>query len=409
MRFKERGTAVSAAVVAVLAVAALAAPSCRRASAGKGEILLGHQEAVYLERDDAAGGRSKILALEASAVKAPTSIGAFTRLDHLPPSGTSGNAWAAAAASFFESEAVRQGCGKVKLSEAWLIYWERVEEARSFVKDKGRTTPGSGSLEPAVQAAAARHGLVRESDYPFRAGTDVAATLAAVESGFRACLDGLKAKGDWDESRAESGARAVLDRALGRPPESVSTDAGAETPVEYMRNVLKLKPEDYVCFMSFKYAPFYAAAALGAPGRASAGGLGCLNLPLHEFYQAFMRALRRGYTAIIVVDVTEPGFMPQEGLAVVPSFDIPRNFIDQSSRELRFADGSTSADRAVHCVGYTDAAGENWFLMKDAGREPSKHPGYYFYRDDYIRLKALAFMVHKDAVREMLGKFGTGK
>jgi bleomycin hydrolase len=31
--------------------------------------------------------------------------------------------------------------------------------------------------------------------------------------------------------------------------------------------------------------------------------------------------------------------------------------------------------------------------------------GYYLFRDDYVRLKMLSFMIHKDAVSEILLEF----
>lgn len=48
-----------------------------------------------------------------------------------------------------------------------------------------------------------------------------------------------------------------------------------------------------------------------------------------------------------------------------------------------------------------------WFLIKDSGggAHRGQFKGYYFYRDDYVRLKMLNFMVHKDAVADLLAKF----
>ena len=79
---------------------------------------------------------------------------------------------------------------------------------------------------------------------------------------------------------------------------------------------------------------------------------------------------------------------------------------DQSSRELRFASGSSTDDHAVHCVGYKEGK-DVWYLIKDSWENAylSDHKGYYFYRDDYVRLKGLMFLVHRDAVKEALAKF----
>jgi len=61
----------------------------------------------------------------------------------------------------------------------------------------------------------------------------------------------------------------------------------------------------------------------------------------------------------------------------------------------------------VHLVGYTRKDGHDWFLIKDSasGSQKGKYKGYFFFRDDFVKLKMLSFMVHKDAVKEILAKF----
>ena len=91
---------------------------------------------------------------------------------------------------------------------------------------------------------------------------------------------------------------------------------------------------------------------------------------------------------------------------MVPTFDIPGDLIDQSSRELRIANGSTTDDHGIHLVGHVRLDGHDWFLIKDSNRS-SRHgrfEGYYFYRDDYVRLKMLTITVHKDDVRELIAR-----
>jgi bleomycin hydrolase len=48
-----------------------------------------------------------------------------------------------------------------------------------------------------------------------------------------------------------------------------------------------------------------------------------------------------------------------------------------------------------------------WFLIKDSagGGKEGDMKGLYFMRDDYIKLKILSYMVHKDAVEDILAKF----
>jgi len=92
---------------------------------------------------------------------------------------------------------------------------------------------------------------------------------------------------------------------------------------------------------------------------------------------------------------------------VIPDFDIPQDYINQDSREFRFYNHSTGDDHGVHLVGYTKVDGRDWFLIKDSGSSGhwGKYKGYYFMRDDYVRLKMLTMTVHKDMLEDIFTKF----
>ncbi|MBD3224043.1 MAG: peptidase C1, partial [Caldithrix sp.] len=96
----------------------------------------------------------------------------------------------------------------------------------------------------------------------------------------------------------------------------------------------------------------------------------------------------------------EVGRIGDKDVAFVPAFDIPSDDIDQAAREFRFNNGSTTDDHLMHIVGYADSGGEDWFLVKDSWRTAwdGQFSGYYFFHEDYIKLKVLAYMVHRDGV-----------
>lgn len=385
------------------------AVSCREGEAPKGERVaerLGRDEAVYVKR--AAGGVDEtVLAMDFAKVERPTKIGEFTELSHLPPvgQGKTGTSWSFATTSLLESEARRLGKADVKLSEMYIVYWEYVEKARRFVREKGASFLGQGSEPDSALERVKQYGLVREADYPGLPSGRTEHDHGPLFGEFKAYLEGLKARGDWDEARAVAGVRTILDRHLGNPPERITVDGLAETPKQFLEKTLGLNPADYVSFISFSYLPFYTTGEYRTPNNWR-HSRDYHNLPLFEFSLALLRALRRGYSADLAVDLTGPGYAEELGIAIVPSFDIPRNFIDQSSREYRFVSGSSTGDHAVHCVGYKEGK-DVWFLIKDSGENAvrSDHKGYVFYRDDTIKLKALLFMVHKDAVKEVLAHF----
>ena len=57
--------------------------------------------------------------------------------------------------------------------------------------------------------------------------------------------------------------------------------------------------------------------------------------------------------------------------------------------------------------GEIDEKGDWWFLIKDSGSgaRNGNFPGYYFYHEDFVKLKMMTFTIHKDAVKSTLDKF----
>ena len=396
------------AIGLVLLAAALAV-SCARKEDGPAAQLPGQPKrdsAVYAKETPASADRN-FLAADLTGFERPATPLEFTKFFHLPPveQGNTGTCWSFAATSLLESELRRQGKAEVKLSELFTVYWEYVEKARRFVREKGKSFLGQGSEPNSALARIKQYGLVRGADYTGLLDGKTAHDHSALFREFKEHLAGLAARNDWDEDRALAGVRAILDRHLGRPPDRITVDGRSLTPLQYLAE-LGLDPDDYVAFISFMYLPFYTKGELKVPDNWWHAA-DFYNLPLHEFSLAFLRALRKGYTATLAIDFSEPGYLGESDVAMVPTFDLPSSHIDQSSREYRFANGTTSDDHAVHCVGYLEQTKGNWFLIKDSWENAywGQAKGYFFYQDDYVRLKALMFMVHKDAAKEVLEKF----
>lgn len=393
----------------VFLVAAGLTVSCGRKDADRGGQALAqvkHDEAVYVQ-ETAEGEPRTVLSLDLSKTDRPADPVEFTSFFHFPPvrQDKTATCWSFAATSLLESELRRQGKAEAKLSEMFTVYWEFVEKARRFVREKGNSFFGPGSEPNSAMARIKQYGVVRASDYTGLLDGKSAHDHGPLVRELRDYLSGLAARNDWDEARALTGVRAILDKHLGRPPDRISVEGRSLTPLEYLAG-LGLDPADYVAFVSFMYLPFYTKGEFRVPDNWW-HSQDYHNLPLYEFSLAFLRALRRGYTATLAVDFSEPGYSGENDIAVVPTFDIPSSYIDQSSREYRFTNGSTADDHAVHCVGYKESGQGNWFLIKDSWENAywGKVRGYFFYQDDYIRLKGLMFMVHKDAVKEVLEKF----
>ncbi len=363
--------------------------------------------AVYKTRE-IRGKKRTHLSLDFSYIAKPASLQEFTQYFHFPPIRQywTGTCWCFATTSFLESEMKRLGKPAVKLSEMYTVYWEYVEKARRFIKEKGKSFLGQGSEHNAVLARMKKYGAIRASDYSGLLPGQKEHDHSQLFKEIKKYLDFCQKNQYWDENKAVSYVKSILNKYLGKPPEKIEVNGQKMTPKEYLDNVLQLPLDDYVCFMSLKSLPFWTKGEYKVPDNWW-HSQDYYNIPLDEFYKAIVKSLKNGYTVALGGDVSEPGINGEEDIAIIPTYDIPGKLIDQDSREYRFYNRSTFDDHAIHAVGFKESPTHTWFLIKDSGSgaQRGKFKGYYFYRDDYVKLKMLTFMVHKDAVADLLAKF----
>ena len=212
-------------------------------------------------------------------------------------------------------------------------------------------------------------------------------------------------EGWWDEESVTAHVRLILDRHLGPPPEEFEYEGRKMSPTDFFRDVIRLDTSEYVQIMSTLSVPFHTMTEFDVPDNWRPTAT-YYNLPLDDFCRYIGKAARSGYTVCIGGDVSEPGYYGEEDAAVVPTFDIPFEYIDQDSRELRIYNGTTEDDHGVHLLAVTEAGDRDWFLIKDSARASRRgeHEGYIFYREDYVRLKMLTCMVHSDVLEEIIDR-----
>ncbi len=203
-----------------------------------------------------------------------------------------------------------------------------------------------------------------------------------------------------------------MNHYIGEPPLTVKAGGKDLSPKKYLTDVLKLNMDDYIDVTSVMAKPYWEKVEYEVPDNWWHDS-SYYNVPLDEYMSIVKSSIRKGYTSMIGGDVSEPGFDPWNQVAVVPSFDIPAEYIDESARMIRFANGSTTDDHGMHLVGYLEKDGKEWFLVKDSGSgsrncgKESKNFGFYFMHEDYVKLKMMSILIHRDAVKELLKKFKT--
>ena len=122
----------------------------------------------------------------------------------------------------------------------------------------------------------------------------------------------------WTEDVVVAEIRAVLDRHLAPPPETIMVDGQSMTPVEYATDYLGIDPARYWEITSYTDIPIYGRGELDVPDNWWDYD-GYYNVPLEDFQQTTNHALDAGYSVVFDMDWGDKGAAWNgAGLAVIP-------------------------------------------------------------------------------------------
>lgn len=355
----------------------------------------------------------RIFSANLSALSLPNKIDLYTSQQwHLPPisQGNTNTCWCFSTTSFIESEAYRINHLQVKVSEMYTVYWEYIEKAKRYIQERGNSEFGEGSEANANTRIWKKYGAVPEEAYTGLLNDRIYHNHELMIGELTAFLESLKANSAWDEETAINIIKSILNHYMGIPPSEVLVNGKKYTPQSYLKDVLRINPDDYVDILSYMQEPFYKKVEYKVPDNWW-HSTDYYNVPLDVYMSVLKDVVRKGYTVSIGGDVSEPGFDRSTLCAVVPEFDIPSAYINDEARQFRFSNKTTTDDHGMHLVGYLEKDGKDWYLIKDSSsgsrnNDPqAREFGYYFFSEDYVKLKMMDFMVHKDAVAALLKKF----
>ncbi len=357
---------------------------------------------------------NKVFKIDASGITAPKDASTYTQVWHNSPvsQGNTGTCWCFSTTSFFESEAYKASGIQMKLSEMYVVYWQYVERAMYFVEHRGDMNFGEGSETNGVTNMIKKYGALPYDAYHGKTGTASFYNHEKMFAEMNNYLQGVKTANSWNEEEVVATIKSILNFYMGEPPTQVNYQNKNYSPVDFAKNILKLDMNKYVDFMSLMAKPFYTQAEYDVPDNWWNDAT-YYNLPADEFMGALKAALKNGYSVSIGGDVSEPGWDSWNNMAVVPTWDISSENINDAARQMRFNNGSTTDDHAMHLVGYKEDNGKTWFLFKDSGSgsrncgPASPSFGYIFVSEDYVKLKMMTFTVNKDAVKGYLDKFAS--
>ena len=336
----------------------------------------------------------------------------------------SGTCWSFATTSFIETEAIRLGKGELDLSEMYFVSTAYPEKAKRFVRYHGISTFTEGGQAHDVINIIRDYGIVPETVYSGleygeknHEHNELVSMLTAMVNVV------IKNKNSRLSTKWYQAVTATTDAYFGAVPEKFTYNEKEYTPKSFQNEITGINPDDYVEITSYNHYPFYSKFDLELPDNWSHDDY--YNVPINDLMIIMENAFKNGFSVCWDGDVSERTFSHKKGVAVIPEksysdmnddektaiWEKPgvEKEITQESRQKTFDNYKTTDDHLMHLTGVsTDQNGNNYYKTKNSWNTDSNDFGGYLHMsENYIKLKTVAIMVHKDAIpkdiREKLG------
>jgi bleomycin hydrolase len=286
---------------------------------------------------------------------------------------------------------MRMGAESIDLSEMYIVRNIYLEKGMNYTLRQGNAQFGQGSLAHDYINAAAKYGLVPESEFSGRVAENAPYNHSKLAKSLQEILEETvesKAKrAEWYPKYLNT-----LDQEIGQEVDQFTYEGNVFTPKEFYR-ALPLNANDYHHITSFTHHPFYTTFILEIPDNFSNGAY--FNVTLADLVEITDEALQNGYTLVWDGDVSEEGFDAKNGLAELSA----EKEVSQLSRQNAFMNFKTTDDHLMHIVGAaTDKNGDKYYIIKNSWGKIGPFEGYLYMSEDYFKMKTVAITVHKDGL-----------
>ncbi|MCD7969285.1 MAG: aminopeptidase [Alistipes sp.] len=345
----------------------------------------------------------------------------------VPNQNRSGTCWSFAGNAFLECELLRLGKGEYDLSEMWIVRNTYIDKAEKYVRLHGKMEFSAGGAFFDVFNVYEKYGMVPEEAYPGlnygAAGHDHGELDTVLEAYVSAIVNGRSRPLSTAWMR---GYVAILDAYLGPAPETFTYNGKQYTPKTFAES-LGLDLDNYVSVTSFTHHPFYKQFVIEIPDNWAWES--SWNLPLDEFMAVIDHSLESGYSVCWGSDVSEPGFLYSNGLAIVPAGEeaslagtemsrwvrlpaqqrdekiierldaVGEMKVTQQARQTAFDNYETTDDHGMLFTGIArDQRGDIFYKVKNSWGTDGKYGGYFYASRPFVEYKTINIIVHKDAI-----------
>ncbi|WP_316832983.1 C1 family peptidase [Pedobacter aquatilis] len=310
--------------------------------------------------------------------------------------GQSSTCWSYSGMSFFQSEVQRIGkFENLNLSEMFVLRNIYPLKADNYVRMHGKAQFSEGGEFSDDLLCLKHFGLMPQESFPTY-GASYQPMVNSVDSLVKKTAISETLSPTWKTALSQ-----ILDRGLGKPPETFSFQGKTYTPKSFAK-ALGLDAENYVVLGSFTHQSYYAKNILQVPDNWKWEQF--YNIPLDELLKLASTAIEKGFSVAWAADVTG-GFQPNQKIQRLTVTNGVEEFVSAESRQSAFDDFHTQDDHAMHLVGLgKDAKGNGYFKVKNSWG-PKIATGEFFYVSmPYFSKNTISIMLHKDALPKALKK-----
>ena len=350
----------------------------------------------------------------------------------------SGTCWSYSALAFLESEVIKKDPKKtdIDLCESFLVSKTYTDRADRNVRTHGDASFSQGGSFYDAIFCMDRYGLIPEGlmPYPMTLYGDSLFNFTAFFPPMEAYIhaisksDAKKINPIWKKN-----VQSMLDGYFGECPTEFTYKGVKYTPKSFVKDYLKLDPNDYVSLTSYTHHPFYSSFILEIQDNwrwASS-----YNLPLDEFMRVMDEAVKNGWTFAWGADVSEEGFSRRTGknrcVATVPDTKASagvgsdqsrwtgekagakisqadaagEKVITQEMRQEGYDNWTTTDDHGMQIYGIAkDQNGKEYFMMKNSWGEYGPYKGFWYVSKPYVAYKTMNIIINKNAIPKDIRK-----
>ena len=350
----------------------------------------------------------------------------------------SGTCWSYSALAFLESEVIKKDPKKkdIDLCESFLVSKTYTDRADRNVRTHGDASFSQGGSFYDAIFCMDRYGLIPEGlmPYPNTLYGDSLFNFTAFFPPMEAYIhaisksDAKKINPIWKKN-----VQSMLDGYFGECPTEFTYKGVKYTPKSFVKDYLKLDPNDYVSLTSYTHHPFYSSFILEIQDNwrwASS-----YNLPLDEFMRVMDEAVKNGWTFAWGADVSEEGFSRRTGknrcVATVPDTKATagvgsdqsrwtgekagakisqadaagEKVITQEMRQEGYDNWTTTDDHGMQIYGIAkDQTGKEYFMMENSWGEYGPYKGFWYVSKPYVAYKTMNIVINKNAIPKDIRK-----